>query len=235
MKKLGLLFFMVMVTVSGAVSQTSNFIEVTVDDTIKLKAIKISYLISENPYSFNESYETNDTKREENKRAPESPLALAEKKLKANKYTYSAYNESKNYRINNTESYDYDLLKNKNGWLVELNGVKELEAFYNLFQNEKGIEGKIVDVVFESKDQYAEILLKRLYTKAQKEAEVLAGLAGLKIGKIMSVSEASSNTSYSMMDWYKDILSFGKFEDSFFGKDLSTVYNRKLTFKFSVN
>jgi hypothetical protein len=235
MKKLWLLFCITLVSVCTTLGQASNFIEIIVDDTVKLQPVKIKYLISENTNYLNNIYETNDTKREENKRAPESPLALAEKKLKTNKYVYSAYSDSKTYRINNTETYDYDYLKPKSGWLVELKGVKELDHFYQLFQNDQGIEGKIVDLEFESKDIYAEMLLKRMYVKAVKEAEVLAALTGLKLGKIISVSEGNSSTGYSMMDWYKDILSLGKFNDDLLGKDLSSVYQRKLCFKFSVN
>lgn len=220
------------------VAQATSFIEITVEDTMKLKAINIKYLISESPYSTNYTYDANDTKKEENKRAPQSVLGDIEKILKTNKYNYSKYTETKNYKISSSEDYGYDygLTKNGNpGWLVEVKTTQELEDLYNLLKDQKGITGKIIDVQMESKDTYLELSMTRLYNKAKKEAELLASLTGLKLGKVISVSELTSNNSYSMMDWYKDILSFGKYDEGLFGKDLTSVYSRKLTFKFETN
>jgi hypothetical protein len=212
-------------------AQNSNFIEITVEDTVNLKPTKIKYLITDS----GTEYTYDDQKKEENKHADQTKLTQIEKILNNNKFSFTKYAETKNYKIGDTYSYDLYNLKGGAGLLVELNSIKELENFYVLLKDQKGINGKILDVDFESKDNYIEPLFKRLFAKAQKEVQALGALTGLKIGKVLSISETGSDDTYSIMDWYQDILAFGKYEDGMFGKNLAKLYTRKLTFKFEAN
>lgn len=234
MKKLFALFIIATTASAGIIAQNVNFIEITVEDTVRLKPVKIKYLITDSGTDYTNDY--SDYKKEENKHAPQTNIPAAEKVLNSNKYSFTKYSETKTFRI---DSYNYDTYKKKTdigyGLLVEVNSVRDLENLYNLMKDQKGINGKILDVTFESKDTYIDPLFKSLFAKAQNEALMLASLTGLKIGKVISVTEAGSGNAYSIMDWYKDILVLDKYEDGMFGKDLSSVYSRKFTFKFEAN
>src|SRR5688572_15920189 len=92
----------VMLTLSA---QNSNFIEITVEDTINLQPVNIKYLISD--AGSDNSYNYDDKKKEENKYADQSQFSQVEKILNNNKYSVSKYAETKSYRIG--DSYSYDL------------------------------------------------------------------------------------------------------------------------------
>lgn len=226
------LLLILFAVIANTYSQTSNFVEITVQDTVNLKPVKIEYLITEGSTDYTYDYENN--KKEENKYANNGKLASVEKILNSNKFSFSQYSGSKNYKIG--DLYNYDLYgKSGSGLLVQLNSVKELENLYNLLKDQKGINGKILDISFESSDNYIETLFKRMHAKALKEAQLLGTLTGVKIGKVISVTEKTSDESYSIMNWYQDLLTLGKYEDGMFGKELTKVYTRKMTFKFEAN
>jgi hypothetical protein len=233
MKKIISFLMMIFAVILNIPAQNSNFVEITVTDTVNLNPVNIKYLITDGGTDY--SYEYDDKKKEENKYADQTALTEIEKILKNNKYSFTQHAETKTYKIG--ESYSYDLYNKKtgSGLLIELKSVKELENLYALLKDQKGINGKILDVSFESSDNYIDPLFKRLFAKAQKEAQVLGTLTGLKIGKVIHVSEISSNETYSIWDWYQDILAFGKYEDGLFGKELTKLYTRKMTFKFEAN
>lgn len=243
MKKVLIVVWLVVANMMNAISQNS-FIEVTVEDTVILKPIKISYLIITNPSNTTEALDLyRDEKKEELKRAPKNYLAEAEKKLKNNGFVYSKttfdkfqlleYNKLKNYKINNYDyEYDYDNKESEEGLIVELKSLEELDKLFSTLRDQKGIKGEIFNVVQESKDKYRESLIKKLYTKAQKEASILADLSGSKIGKLISAEEPTNN-SYTIWDWYKEILSFGKFSDVV-EVNLHQIYTCKFTFKFEL-
>src|SRR5688500_16016213 len=134
MKTSAILFMIIAMFVNGTFAQNSNFIEITVADTVTLKPVNIQYLITDDGGDYGYIYD--DKKKEENKYADQTKLTQVEKILNSNKFTFSNYAKSKSYRISDN---DYDIYSKKEGagLLVQLKSIKELESLYSLLKDQK--------------------------------------------------------------------------------------------------
>jgi hypothetical protein len=115
---------------------------------------------------------------------------------------------------------------------VTVTEESELDRLYKVIIKLKGIEGKLVRVLYESPEKFHDKMYENMYNKAIDEAKKIASLSGNSIGKLINVSEVNS-----MWEGYGDYID----EYKSYGVDLMNPiinfrkqYIRRLHFKFEL-
>lgn len=88
---------------------------------------------------------------------------------------------------------DFDLYENESFKLkITAKSWDEIQKVFNYCDTLKETDIEIHSSTTESLDQYFQVIYERLYAKAKKEANVIAGVTGLKLGGIIKVSNTES-------------------------------------------
>ena len=172
-------------------AQIDRYVEITVADTVVLKALDFTYEIrsGSSPYSFG-------MKEENDKNA--IPLHDIESLLTKNKFDFKV-EENPSYLIT-PESQPNPVIT------VPLNSESEIKRLYDILRKLQGISGRISDANFEPLSDYKNEIFSNLYARAVHDANDLAKISGNSIGQLISVREPQSDYFSGMMDWYKEVV-----------------------------
>lgn len=175
-------------------AQESRFVEVTISDTVTLKSIRYIYQID-----IGQQMEFMGMKIPQdnnNQDKPTTSISEVTTAIKRGKFRYSLSTE-KNYSIS-TPSAQPSIL-------VDVDSENELKSLIDLLKQQPGISGKIKEVVYEPISKYQDEVFKNLYKKAITQATLMANISGNSIGRLLSVSDAKSDTG-GYLDFYKQML-----------------------------
>lgn len=93
-----------------------------------------------------------------------------------------------------------------------------------------GIQAEVSHVEHERTEAIEKLLLQRILAKAKKDAELLAGLSGLKVGAVAEIKEAAENDYGNFFEkMMKKNPIFGAGE-----QQLNQEYRRTFTIKFQI-
>jgi hypothetical protein len=168
----------------------SNYVEVTVSDTLIVKAnefiYRLNYLMDQSSVPFDTSKMRDLTyaaKRSDliRQKANESFKDL-QTKIKNEGFILLpiSLNEAFNKYGNNIQNL---------ALVVDIPSLDQLFKFYGLIKNDKNIQGGIQVAKLKDEVKYIHILYKKLLLKARSEANYLAGLNNKKIVALASISE----------------------------------------------
>ena len=194
MKKL--LYSIILISSIGY-TQTRS-IEVEVRDTIRLKALEFEYLIKvQESYNlveenYGENYDPQISKEKNAMKLFQIKEFLANKN-----YEFKSINEDQ-YSINNSIYFG------NNGYKVVLKSESELKTLVKELRKLDFVNGSLGDIKYEDDENQEEKLLAKLISKARNKANVIAGLSGLKIVRILEFKEIKEidNFSFNIMDLY---------------------------------
>jgi len=173
-------------------AQDLRFIEITVSDTVTVKPAQFIYQITTGQkwteYMGVQMPKEND---ESETNEPAVELAVITTILDKEKFTYTISNENK-YSVTSYES--------KPEITVVLNGEAELKKLVELLKLHKGINGKIKDIIYEPSSEQQDSAYRELYTKALKQARLMAKISGNSIGKLISISDVRNESFAEMLE-----------------------------------
>jgi|GEM_PF-3817148 hypothetical protein len=204
-------------------SQQSRYIEISVSDTIYLKATEYTYQINlgEQIEFMGMTIPMNHNEEDEDFELPS--MEQITKKLDQEKYNYTLIEINTN--ITSKPQFPYVLVTLKS--LDELNKlVMDLKEF-------EGISGNLKDSKFESIESFYDEINSSLYLKATKRANSMAKMMNLNVGKIVNISEVMTQPN-EMMDFYTEIMqkmSMKLIDSQNFGEKMEVV---QLLFKFEL-
>jgi hypothetical protein len=176
---------------SACLAQASNYIEVTVNDTILVSAEQFLYRLSftpDMPLTIDTAAARQPnyyTKRAEEMREKQKLLKEEwQDKIKAAGFTIMPQTLAEAFMKSN-----YD---NNSAIQIFINSIDSLTIFYSLIKNEKLLNGGILSVKTKNEEVYYNSLYKKLLAKSRKRAEYIAASIGKKITGISSISENRS-------------------------------------------
>lgn len=201
-------------------AQESRFIEVLVSDTINLKALSYTYMISIEP-TYN--YDEEEGKAEAPKSATLNDVEALLKKENIN----FEYSKSSDLTISTKNMASPSII-------VTMKTRAELEKLYNLINPLKGVSGSIAYASYETSDLYNTQMFRKLYTKAQTQANEMAKVSGSEIKRMSNAIEVKDQMD-GYMDFFKQI--FRKMpKGAGLGFDTFTenVYTKRMQFRFEL-
>lgn len=203
-------------------AQEPRYVELEVSDTVALHATKFIYEIS-----FGQQTEFMGMRipldEKNSKSASMADVKDLTGKLDSEKFDYSL-SSARDYTIT-----DSPLLPSV---YVNLDTENELKRLYNLLKDEKGIVGKIKDIVYEPIDKYQQVIYQDLYEKARRQATIIAGMSGNSIGYLNSATNVNNQNQY--MDLYEE--AFKNMPLPFNTSDKTDVKEKvvKMVFRFAI-
>ena len=231
MKKNITLVFILLLLVAPfmAAAQVQRTVEVTVSDTVTLKATSFVYKISagdDNGMLGAMSSLLGKDKGDEGKYSQQ--IDSAEQVLRENHYHYSYDNDNK---------YTLGKSGRSSALLVTLTSEAELEGLCKKLSVVQSLKGKIQNVSYEKPDAYLTTLFGRLYAAANKQAGELATISGSTLGKVISITEIQTNSptagSYeSLMSEMMKKMPFAAMYDT--AETLTQTYTRRISFRFEL-
>jgi len=175
----------------------NGFIEIEVKDSIRMKPIKFEYnvQISErNFYSYDENgaIGTDSTKIKMQEKYKELELFL----------------KNKMYNIRPLNSAEYQIHDFagiwKLGFAVELQTSKELEKLTTELKTLDFISGSVGEIEYGNTESHEKRLFSKILEKAKLKGQMIAGLTGQKLGKVIELKEGTEfeNLSVNVRDIY---------------------------------
>ena len=192
LKQLFILGFIVFPLLSFA--QSERFIEITVSDTILLKATGLTYQVDIG--EKNEFMGMSMLEGFEDEIEPVNSIKDLTKAIEKGGFQYTLSSE---------KDYSITFSKSDPSILVQLADEKELKALVTLLNQQEGITGKVKEVRYESSNKYQDQTFKKLYAKALAQATMMSNVSGNSIGQLLSISE-SKTASFDYLDFYQSML-----------------------------
>jgi hypothetical protein len=199
----------------------SGLIELEIKDSVRIKPINFEYnvQISESKYT---GYDENGA------------VGMDSAKIKMlEKYKdLQLFLENKNYKIrplNNAEFQIYDFAGFwKLGFAVALKTSKELEKLTTELKTLDFITGSVGEIEYGDKELDEKRLFTKILEKAKRKGQMIAGLTGQKLGKIIEFREGKEvdNISVNIKDVYLSSLqnkNWDVVKNILFGQEWKTV------------
>lgn len=208
---------------STAFSQEPRFIEIVATDTVSLKATQIVYEIT-----MGGSMDYLNISM-----PPDVSDGGNTAKTTINDVTRILTKEKFMYEVDGSKDYTISDKKDQSVITVTLKNETELKKLIEAFKDLNGISGRISTVSYEPLSMYREMLFKRLYAKALKEANMLGAVSGNMIGRMISAKEVA-DTMDTYTNWYTELLKnmpYSLFPGQEVSKKVETV---KFAFKFEL-
>ena len=204
-------------------SQDSRFIQLTVSDSVVLRTTGIVYEIT-----------PGNQMQLMGMKIPQFGMMDTTKPTISAEDITSWLDKGKfTYKVSGSSDYSISAQAAQPGILVMLKNENELKSLYKLLSAKQGITGKIKEISYEPLSKYYNDLYKRLYAKAMAQANMLAGITGNSVGKLISVSDVKNELD-SILDWYKDLMK--KMPIDLFGTPQISAKTEevRMTFKFEL-
>jgi hypothetical protein len=219
-------------------AQTQRFIEIVSVDTVELKAIEFTYLVTISTDNFDVTVvpvdvDDTDTAAMVPPPPPRQSITLSDiQRLLGKSNLNFELVSTGNYSIG---GYSYNR-KADSGIILHLRSEADIKKVYGILKDVDGITGKVTDVKYESISSTRNDMYKRLYDKAHADAALLAGISGSSIGKLISVQELADTDFFSSyMDFFKKIDKSDMFSAMFgLGNNFSQKIEKKLSFRFEL-
>jgi hypothetical protein len=195
------LFHLLIVSlVSFSATAQQNYIELSVSETVQLKATEFTYEVSVGELSaydmmMDGAYDREYDELEVDEDEIEAPKPTAKEILaKLTKANFSC-------EISDEKSYNVTSKDAEPTIMVTVTTIKELNRLRDFIQELDGVTGKIADTKFEAPSIYYDDAYPRLMAMAKKRADLLASVSGKKAGGVIQVSEGKLSNSSSGDVW----------------------------------
>lgn len=200
---------------ANILSQEQHYIQIIVSDTVILKPLQFTYKISESSYTYNPI----DTQIAEK-------VSLSEVNEKLEKENFTERVKFNDFSISGYSKTDGEIL-------VTINSLAELQRLYILLKDINGIMGKISNIQYESPEVYTDRLFGKMFQKAKKQAEMMAGATGNQLGGVTNVSEVKGQWD-SIFDMYAQFEREMPTEFLRSNPDFGKTYYRNFQFTFEL-
>ncbi len=199
----------------------SGFIEIEIKDSVRIKPINFEYNVQISESKFTSYNVKGVVGKDSAKIKMQEKYKELELFLENKKYKIRPLNNSE-FQIHNYAGFW------KLGFAVELQTSKELEKLTTELKTLDFIAGSVGEIEYGDSELYEKRLFSKVLEKAKRKGQMIAGLTGQKLGRIIELREGkeAENISVNIRDVYLSALQQKNWDvnkNVLFGQEWKTV------------